>query len=430
MLNTLVQLMGLVIFASILQRNYKIPSPITLMTSVLGLKLFGISIFNLNAQQFDTLVLITLPLLIATDALKMKWEDLKTHGFSLFWVAVISVVATVLAGALIKDYMLVEYAIPVAGIVMLFCMVAATDPITVAAIFANFKVPHKLKVLTEGESLFNDATALIVFSIAIVSLQNPEQVTVAFIAQKSFMVIFGAIGVGVALGYITTVILKLSEDAFVEAAILLLAAYSSYIIAEHFHCSGILAVIFTMIIANRVIQKMIKVDDQNIEHADKSKNIGLLQYAVTTKDNHETVVKSLDFVSMFASAILFISIAAVANFDKLLEHSNEILVVFVASTVIRGLMMLKFALVSNNTKHMLSIQKHWWAVLTFAGSKGAISILMVHLIPASFTHKELFEHIIVGNILLSTFVYALILAVLFMKNRIKFEAECKEEEHH
>lgn len=429
MLVTLIELMGLVVLSSVLQKNFKIPSPITLMTVISVCIIFDLKFFSLNNEEFDTLVLITLPLLITADALKLKWEDLVKHGVSLFWVAVITVLFSIGMGVVVNDFVLFDYTLPIAAVIVLFSMVSATDPITVSAIFSSFKVPHKLKILAEGESLFNDATALIVFSIGIAALSNPEQVTPSFIAIKSFSVIAGAVVVGLVMGYLTTVILRISDEALVEATIILLSAYSSYMIAEHFHFSGILAVIINVLIANKVIQKIINEEDEHIKHANKTKNVRLLKYAMSTKDNQQTVLKSLDFISMFASAILFVSIATVADFSKLWHYKYEILAVFIATTIIRGVMMLKFALISNKVKYMLSIKKHWWAVLTFAGSKGALSILMVHLLPASFEYKELFENIIIGTIFLSTFIYALILALIFAKNKIRFEKECAEESH-
>lgn len=422
-----IELMVLVILSSILQKNYKIPSPVTLMLVILGSVALNYQLFKITSHQFDNLVLFALPLLIASDALKMEWSDLKTHGVSLFWVAVIAVLASIAIGVLVNNFILTSYSLSIAAVVILFCMVSVTDPITVSAIFSNFKVPHKLKVLTEGESLFNDATALIVFNIAIVALNNPDSITIEFITIKSFSVIFGALSIGFVLGYLTTIALKLSDDAFVEATILLLSAYAAYVISEHFHVSGILSVIIDMIIANCVIQKIIHQEDIQIEIANKNKNFGLLKYAITTKDNQITVLKSLDFIGLFASSLLFISIASIVNFDKLFQYRYEIFIIFIVSTIIRGLMMLKFALVSNQVSFMHSIQKHWLAVLTFAGSKGALSILMVHLIPNTFKYKELFENIIVGNIFLSTFIYAIFLAIIIFMNKDKFKKECEEE---
>jgi len=430
MLMNLIELMGLVILASVIQANYKIPSPVTLMGGILGFSLLGIKPFEFEAKEFDTIVMATLPLLIASDALKMKWDDLKTHGVSLFWVAVISILFFIGLGVLVKGFIVPDYAVSMAGIVMLFCMVAATDPITVSAIFSNFKVPHKLKVLTEGESLFNDATALIVFSIAGVALTTPEDVTAGFIIDKTLSVIFGAIAIGLAAGYLTTITLRLSGEPLVEGTIILFFAYLAYLLAEHFHFSGILAVIVSVVIANRMIQNIIDKEDDDIEAANKTRNFGLLNYALTTRENQKTAIKSIDFVSMFAAALLFVSIASVVDLQKMLDYKYEIIALFVASTIIRGLTMLKFALLSNQVSFMQSIQKHWWSVLIFAGSKGALSILMVHMIPNSFEYKEMFEHVVIGNILLSTFVYSIALALIIMKNKEKFEKECEEEGHH
>jgi CPA1 family monovalent cation:H+ antiporter len=430
MLINLIELMGLVILASIIQANYKIPSPITLMSVIIIFSFFGIKPFEFEAKKFDTIVMATLPLLIGSDALKIKWIDLKTHWASLFWVAVISILLFIFLGVLVKDIVITNYSLNIASIVLLFCMVAATDPITVSAIFSNFKIPHKLKVLTEGESLFNDATALIVFSVALVALKSPESVTIKFIMMKTISVIMGALVIGLVSGFLTTITLKLSNEPLVEGTIILFFVYIAYLIAEHFHFSGILAVIITVVMANRIIQNIIDKEEEEIDIANKTRNFGLLTYALTTKENQKVVLKVFDFTSMFASALLFVSIATIVNINKIFLFKYEILMLFIASTIIRGLTMLKFAFVSNQVSFMQSIQKHWWAVLTFAGSKGALSILMVHLIPNSFEYKEMFEQVIIGNIILSTFFYSIILAIIFYKNKDKFEKEFTEEYNH
>lgn len=429
MLITIIELLAIAIFAAIIQSNYKIPSPVTIISIVLGCLFFDLKIFTVNSSDFDILVLTTLPLLIAADVMKLKWEDLKENFFSLFFVAVVIVSVSVGIGVLINDYVLVDYPLSIAAVIILFCMVSATDPITVSAVFSNFKVPHKLKILTEGESLFNDATALIIFSIALVALNRPEEVTLSFITVKTLSVIFGAAIIGIVLGYLNILALKFSSEPLVEASIILLFSYLSYIAAEHFHYSGILAIICCVVISNKHIQKIIDSEDKNIQKADLSRNTGLMQHAVTTKDNKMTILKSIEFVSMLAATALFVSVAAIIDINKLFSYSYEIFAVFLASTVIRGLMMIKFAYVSNSVKKMQPINIRWWSVLTFAGSKGAISILMVHMLPNKFEYKELFEYIIIGNILLTTFLYSLILAIIMFKYKDKFDKECLEDIH-
>ena len=131
----------------------------------------------------------------------------------------------------------------------------------------------------------------------------------------------------------------------------------------------------------------------------------------------------MEFGALVVSTALFAAIAGSVKLDKLWLYKYEILSVFVASTFIRAVMMAKFAFVSSVVTQMHTIKLHWWAVLTLAGAKGALSILMVHMLPNTFVHKELFEHVIVGVILLSTFLYAIGLAlVFFIKRKRKFES--------
>ena len=176
------------------------------------------------------------------------------------------------------------------------------------------------------------------------------------------------------------------------------------------------------------IQKTLSKDEEEIEAAGKTKNFWLLSHAITNKDNHQTILKSIDFLSLFASAALFISIGSIINLEKLWFYRYEIISIFIISTIVRGLTMFKFAWVSNNISVMANVKTHWLGVLTFAGSKGAISILMVHLLPDTFIHKELFENIIIGNIILSTFIYAIALTYIFKKHADLFEKELQTEE--
>lgn len=424
---SLIEIMALVVISSIFQKNLKIPSPITLMSIVMAFSFFGIKPFSLDSHEFDTIVLLTLPLLIATDAMKLTFNDLKEHGLSLFWVAVITVLFSIGVGVLINDYILIDYPLSLASVTLLFCMVAATDPITVSAVFSNFKVPHKLKILTEGESLFNDATALIVFSLAMIALQKPDEINTFNITVKSISVVGGAIVIGTIIGFLSTYLLKMSDEGLIEATILMLAAYSSYIITEYLHFSGILAVIVSILITNHKINKSLNQEINSEENAEKQNNWNLFRHALTSHDNLKIISKGLEFFAMFASTLLFVSVASIVNFEKLWHYKYEILAVFFASTFIRALGMLKFAYISNKISQMQSIQMHWWSILTFAGSKGALSILMVHMIPSSFKYKELFENIIIGVIILSTFSYAIILAIIFQTCKNKFAKEVEEE---
>jgi CPA1 family monovalent cation:H+ antiporter len=236
-------------------------------------------------------------------------------------------------------------------------------------------------------------------------------------------VIFGAILVGLTFGFLTYLCLKLSSDALVETAILLTGTYCSYLAAEHFHFSGILSVIVTVLISNIWIKKLINDDECAFQRFSENK---ILRFSATTVHNHKTILQIIDFLAMIASAAIFISIATLIDFNTLITYWKEIILIFVISTIIRGIMMWKFVIINNKFTDYTLINFRWWSILTFAGSKGALSILMVHMIPDTFKFKSLFEQIIIGNVLLSTVVYGLIIAGIISTFSKEFENDCKE----
>jgi CPA1 family monovalent cation:H+ antiporter len=102
---------------------------------------------------------------------------------------------------------------------------------------------------------------------------------------------------------------------------------------------------------------------------------------------------------------------------------------FLITTVIRAFMMGTFSIVSNLTKKMSNIGVRWWSVLLFAGIKGGLSIVMLQMLPKGFEHKEMFDAIVIGVILLSTVVYALVLVGIIMGNQKAFDEEVNLEIH-
>ena len=114
---------------------------------------------------------------------------------------------------------------------------------------------------------------------------------------------------------------------------------------------------------------------------------------------------------------------------NIIKYWKEVLYVFAASTVVRMVMMMKFGFLSNVTNKMQNISIHWYKILVFGGVKGGLSILMLHLMPKGFEHKEMFEAIVIGVILLSTFIYPLMLTLTMKIYQRKFEEDCKLDAH-
>lgn len=433
MLEAGLMIITLMVIALILQEKIKVPLPITLIGIVLLLAHFNIYPIDINAERFDHLLLLLLPLMLIGDVMQLETDELKKNWLSILGTAGIAVVLSVLVGVLLQDIMLPNYALSLPAMVALMAMVVATDPVTVASVFNSTKVPHKLKFIAESESLFNDATAFAIFSIAITLMHQP--LGLQEIAWSFTLSVGGALITGLVVGLIGIYLLKLSDNPITETGILLMIAYSAFLISEHFHFAGIFAIVVSMVLANALITSRDKLAEatanephhesqleQRLQHHKHSheplakqpqtnrlntfKQYLSLNHLTATHQNRQEIIGFIGFSALFANVILFVSISEIINLSLLQTYWKEIISVFVVSTLIRALVLGQFAWVSNRSEKMQSISVDWWAILIFAGVKGGLSILMVHMLPNNFEYKELFEAIVVGNIMLSIFIYA------------------------
>ncbi len=418
MLESCILIMILYVVSGIINEKFKIPSTITLIVFAIIENLLSHNFMIITDKGFDEILLLTLPLFIAYDSLHLTFDELKDNFFSLMFTACISVIISVFIVVLIGELMLPEYNISAAGLVLLGCMVLATDPITVSSIFSNFKLPHKLKILAEGEGLFNDAFVLIMFFFAL-NLLNGAEFSAVSLATFSFKMIILSTILGIVVAYCFMAITKRTKNIYIATIMFLLPAYISFAIAEHFHIAGILAVISSVITSRVLFER-----GHNIylkSDAEKQKSFIL--------ENEPHILSKIKFLTEIAGVFLFFSIGKLINMDMMMKYWSEILVVFCATTLIRVMMVSKFTWLSNKTIEMKDIPFHWWKVISLSGVKGGLSILMVHLIPDNYEHKELFEAIVLGNIILSTFVYALLLSIFIRKDKDKFEKEYLEEKN-
>jgi len=107
------------------------------------------------------------------------------------------------------------------------------------------------------------------------------------------------------------------------------------------------------------------------------------------------------------------------------------LVMFGVTTLIRAMMMAKFAFLgAGGVKGFAPVGLEGWFILTFSGMKGALSIILVHMIPDSFAQKEMFEAVTIGVVVLSIFVYGTVLWSYFRFFKSKEPQKLFEEQAH
>jgi len=207
-----------------------------------GLAAAGAGIAYLpNAPQLplsrDLIFNIFLPPLVFEAALKLDWKPFRRELPVTLVLAFlgVAIAAAVVAGGM---HWLVGWSW--IGASLFAVLIAATDPVSVIASFRELKVEPRLSMLVESESLLNDGVVAVIFSVLIAVVaggaSSPGAVATSFLWTLCGGVLIGAIS-----GAAVLLIAGKTDDHLVEISLTTIAAYGSFLMAEHFHASGVLA---------------------------------------------------------------------------------------------------------------------------------------------------------------------------------------------
>ena len=411
----LITILSLVIFSDALANKIKIPSVfILLIGSYIIYTHFKIAVPIDLVAHFDTIILFCIPLIFMGDALHLHFSDVKKHAWSIFYLAVIAVALSITVGASLHHFDIFE-GLTLGAYVSLFAINMATDAVSVQSVLSRFKgIGHDIKVLIEGESLGNDATAVIAFFFIGLPWMISGEIDAGHAAVDALRVFVVSIGIGLLIGYVFYMLMKLFSDRRGELFAFIIEGYLSYVLAEEMHVSGILTLIVAIIATKAWIDIDIE-SSSNTEKRPKSflRKMRLEHVYATTKERLEYIYEMAKEFGYIAAVMIFFVLAEMVDFDKLWNYRTEILIMFTVTTLIRAISMAKFAFFGKSIDSIKRVGVEGWFILTFSGMKGALSIILVHMIPTTYEHKALFESVTIGVVVLSIFVYGTVLWIYF-----------------
>ena len=188
----------------------------------------------------DLVLLIFLPPLLYSAAFFTSLRELKRNVRPISMLAVALVLATCLAVAAVAHALIDGLSWPAAFV--LGAIVSPTDPVAATAIARRIGVPQRVVDIVEGESLINDATALVAYRVAVGAV-----VTGSFsLADAGGRFVLGAIGgvaIGLIVGWVVANVRERLDDPPVEITISILTAYLAYLPAEELGASGVVAAV-------------------------------------------------------------------------------------------------------------------------------------------------------------------------------------------
>jgi Na+/H+ antiporter len=222
---------------ALVARKLHIPYPILF---VIGGLLIG-WIPGLPKVRLDPelVFLFFLPPLLFPAALFTSWRDFRLNLRPISLLAIGLVLFTTVAVAYLAHYFM---HLPLAAGFVLGAIISPPDAIAATAIAERLKVPRRIVTILEGESLVNDATALVAYRFAVVAVATGS-FSLAQASGQFFIVGIGGILTGLAVGWLAQQFHKRVDDAQIEITVSLLTPFAAYLLAERLGVSGVLAVV-------------------------------------------------------------------------------------------------------------------------------------------------------------------------------------------
>ena len=272
-------------------------------------------------------------------------------------------------------------------------LIAATDPIAVVALFKTLGAPRRLSVLIEGESLVNDGTAAVLYTIVLGAVAGPARVTLAAGALDFVIVVGGGAIIGVALGYFASGLRRAAAAPMIEIALTTLAAYGSFALAERLHVSGIIATLTAGVVCRA-----------------KAKP------EVCSESTQLAVDGFWSYAAFVLNSLVFLLIGFEVKLPALLAAWWPIVLAFIAVNLGRAAVVFVVSLALRRTKERIPFSHG--VILTWGGLRGALSMVLALAIPDSLPERELIVTTTFGVVVLSILLQGLTTGPLLRRLRI------------
>jgi CPA1 family monovalent cation:H+ antiporter len=245
-------ILAIVIGLSAFADKAKLPYPILLV--IVGVGIGFIPTMNEIEINPEIIFLLFLPPLLYDASFNISPKDFKTNISTISTLAITLVFLTTFWIAVVAHYLIPDITWPLAFV--LGAILSATDAVAAISITKGLDISHKTITILEGESLINDASALVAYRFAVAAVMGSAfviwQATLQFI-----LLLGGGFLVGFVMSKILAVILKkVHKNSNVTISFMLLMPFVTYLIAEHLHVSGVIAVVISGLAIARFSKKI------------------------------------------------------------------------------------------------------------------------------------------------------------------------------
>jgi monovalent cation:H+ antiporter, CPA1 family len=373
---TVVWLLITVMAVAIASKYIRIPYTIAL--TIVGL-LIALTPLNLQVNLTPDLILfIFLPALLFESAYNLSFTEVRDNLRPIALLAVPGVILTAVCVAVGMRY---TTGVGWETAFLFGAIMSATDPVSVLAIFRRFGVPRRLSVIIEGESLFNDGTSIVLFRIVLAIVVAQRVGDVVLTIEQFLLVVLGALVLGLAVGYLVSLLLSRVNDYLVETTLTVVTAYATYLLAERLGVSGVIAVVVAALVLG---------------------NYG--RTASMSPTTRLAVSNTWEFFGFVANSLIFLLIGLELNINSMLRYWGPTLVAIAIVLLVRFVVVTVASAVLRYIHRPLPF--NWQFVLVWGGLRGSLALAMALSIPlvfggVPFTDRELILVMTFGVILFS-----------------------------
>lgn len=374
----IIELLLVVSIVAIAVRRLRIPYTVALV--VVGLLITFQQPLNIDLTP-ELILSLFVPPLVFEAAFHIEFRALRQNLLPILGLAIPGVlITTFLVGAIIS-YAL---GIPIATALVFGALISATDPVAVVSLFKALGAPKRLTTLVESESLFNDGTAIVVFQVMLgVALASAvggdgsagHETDVLTAVIDFIRVSAGGLLIGVGMGWVIAQIIARIDDYLIETTLTTVLAFGSFLLAERFHVSGVLAVVAAGLITG---------------------NVGPKGMSPTTKI---VLFNFWEYLAFVANSLVFLLIGLDVNLREIGQTLGPIAVALAAVLISRMLVVYGITSLINLRLKQLKVPLAYQHVLFWGGLRGAISLALALSLPLALPDRELLRTMTFGVVL-------------------------------
>jgi CPA1 family monovalent cation:H+ antiporter len=391
----IIELLLIVSIVAIVVRRLRIPYTVALV--VVGLLITFQSTFKFELTP-ELILSLFVPPLVFEAAFHLNLQELRRNLPAILLMAVPGVILTtfIIGGLLAFS---IRLSLPIA--LVFGSLIAATDPVAVVALFRTLGVPKRLTTLIEGESLFNDGTAIVLFNL-MVAIALTNQVDVSGSIGKFFMVSIGGVLVGLVFGWLVAQLISRVDNYLIETTLTTILAFGSYLAAERFGFSGVLAVVAAGLVNGNTSQHGMSPTSRIV------------------------IFNFWEYVAFLTNSTLFLLIGLQVNITSLVSSWQPILWALLAVFVARIIVVYGLSWLVNRVAEPIPFK--WQHILNWGDLRGAISLALVLSLPVSLDpDRELLRIMTFGVVLFTLLVQSTTMSPLIRWLKIITRSEDQVE---